>query len=72
MGFDVTSEGRDPLLFVGVQDARRLFDLPARVMAYVGMVVYAGIAGGHLGLTPTCGLARRRFVRYTIGMRERH
>jgi hypothetical protein len=46
MAFDVTSEERDPLLFVVFLDAREQFDLPALVAAYVGMVVYAGIAGG--------------------------
>jgi hypothetical protein len=38
----LTSDERDPLLFVGVQDARRLFDLPALEAAYVGMVARAG------------------------------
>jgi hypothetical protein len=36
------SDERDPVLFVGVQDARRLFDLLALEVAYAGMVVYAG------------------------------
>jgi hypothetical protein len=35
MGFDVTSDERDPLLLAGFLDAREQFDLPALVAAYV-------------------------------------